>query len=206
MPISLECPCGKALRVQDNLAGKKVKCPICGEILDVPQSVGSGRDEVVFDEILPERRDSSGARNEPRSQRPNHGEVSVSGKAAAVSFANVFVPSLVGRTTLTLSGDRLIEDTRKIVTRRHVEILVSQIDSAETLTSGNNVLMGLCVGLLIPTFGLSILLLPLYFIFKHRFLVIRSSSNVVAVVIKGQEDEYIDFLNSVLTAAAEHKR
>jgi hypothetical protein len=32
MPITLSCPCGKPLRVADQYAGKKVKCPICGAI------------------------------------------------------------------------------------------------------------------------------------------------------------------------------
>jgi multidrug resistance efflux pump len=36
MPISLTCECGKQLRVKEELAGKRVKCPGCQEILMVP--------------------------------------------------------------------------------------------------------------------------------------------------------------------------
>ena len=35
MSIAISCDCGKAMRVNDSLAGKKVKCPACGAILKV---------------------------------------------------------------------------------------------------------------------------------------------------------------------------
>src|SRR5260221_12376100 len=37
MAISLKCDCGKALRLKDHLAGKRVKCPDCSTPLNVPQ-------------------------------------------------------------------------------------------------------------------------------------------------------------------------
>jgi hypothetical protein len=36
VPIGLTCDCGKQLRVRDDLAGKKVRCPECKELLVVP--------------------------------------------------------------------------------------------------------------------------------------------------------------------------
>ena len=36
MPITLSCPCGKTLRVADEHAGKRVKCPACTAILNAP--------------------------------------------------------------------------------------------------------------------------------------------------------------------------
>jgi multidrug resistance efflux pump len=36
MPISFACECGKQLNAKDELAGKRVKCPACQEILMVP--------------------------------------------------------------------------------------------------------------------------------------------------------------------------
>ncbi len=38
MPILLECTCGKKLKVRDELAGKKVKCPACGGVVVVSSS------------------------------------------------------------------------------------------------------------------------------------------------------------------------
>jgi RsiW-degrading membrane proteinase PrsW (M82 family) len=38
MPITLSCECGKKLRVKDELAGRKVKCPGCGKVLIIPSA------------------------------------------------------------------------------------------------------------------------------------------------------------------------
>ena len=37
MPITLSCPCGKTLRVGDEHAGKRVKCPACTAVLTAPK-------------------------------------------------------------------------------------------------------------------------------------------------------------------------
>lgn len=50
MPIDLDCPnCGRVLRVADKYAGRRGKCPACGESLQIPE------DNPVL-EILPEDR------------------------------------------------------------------------------------------------------------------------------------------------------
>ena len=36
MPIPLTCGCGRSLRIKDEFAGRRVKCPGCGEVLAVP--------------------------------------------------------------------------------------------------------------------------------------------------------------------------
>jgi hypothetical protein len=60
MPISLSCACGRALKVKDELVGKKIRCPECKDVLTVPaKSIGA--DEVVLeviddDEEAPPRR------------------------------------------------------------------------------------------------------------------------------------------------------
>jgi hypothetical protein len=36
MAINLQCDCGRALRLKDHLAGKRVKCPECNNVLSVP--------------------------------------------------------------------------------------------------------------------------------------------------------------------------
>ncbi len=36
MPIQVECSCGRALRVRDDLAGKKIRCPGCQGVMTVP--------------------------------------------------------------------------------------------------------------------------------------------------------------------------
>jgi hypothetical protein len=37
MPISFQCGCGRSLRVKDELAGLRVRCPGCSSILAVPK-------------------------------------------------------------------------------------------------------------------------------------------------------------------------
>jgi hypothetical protein len=41
--LRIECDCGKVLRVDEAQAGKKVKCPACGEPLPVPSPPGGGK-------------------------------------------------------------------------------------------------------------------------------------------------------------------
>jgi hypothetical protein len=36
MPITLNCTCGKTLRVADEHAGKRVKCPVCNAVITPP--------------------------------------------------------------------------------------------------------------------------------------------------------------------------
>jgi len=35
--ISFACPCGQALRAKDEMGGKRLRCPACGQIKDVPK-------------------------------------------------------------------------------------------------------------------------------------------------------------------------
>src|SRR5262249_15167147 len=38
MPFAIACPCGKRMRVRDELAGTKVQCPACRQVLLVPKA------------------------------------------------------------------------------------------------------------------------------------------------------------------------
>jgi hypothetical protein len=48
MPITFSCPCGKTLKVKDDLAGERIKCPACGEVQAVPAAADDW--EVVEDD------------------------------------------------------------------------------------------------------------------------------------------------------------
>jgi hypothetical protein len=37
MPIQTTCPCGKAYRVKDELAGKRIRCSACRAVVEVPR-------------------------------------------------------------------------------------------------------------------------------------------------------------------------
>ena len=47
MPITFSCPCGKILRVADQHAGKRVKCPACQAISTVPAPEPEPEFEIV---------------------------------------------------------------------------------------------------------------------------------------------------------------
>jgi hypothetical protein len=37
MPVPLDCECGRSLRVKDELAGRRIRCPGCSDVLTVPK-------------------------------------------------------------------------------------------------------------------------------------------------------------------------
>ena len=49
MPITFSCGCGRSLKVADELAGKRVRCPACNATAEVPPADDGGF-EVVDDE------------------------------------------------------------------------------------------------------------------------------------------------------------
>lgn len=53
MAITTSCVCGKALRLRDELAGKRVRCPKCNAVLEVPEENVETDFEVVNDEPQP---------------------------------------------------------------------------------------------------------------------------------------------------------
>src|SRR5690349_12795753 len=38
MPLLVQCPCGQRLNVRDEDRGKRVRCPSCGTVLQLPAS------------------------------------------------------------------------------------------------------------------------------------------------------------------------
>jgi hypothetical protein len=49
MAIEIQCACGKLCRAKDEAAGKRVRCPQCGTILNVPCPVAPPTEPVDFD-------------------------------------------------------------------------------------------------------------------------------------------------------------
>lgn len=45
MAIQVTCACGKELSVNDELAGRRVKCPVCQETLSVPKAKAESQSE-----------------------------------------------------------------------------------------------------------------------------------------------------------------
>jgi hypothetical protein len=66
MPITFSCACGKTLRVGDEHAGKRVKCPACQTIGSVPAPRPEPEPEPVFEVVEPAPRPVAA----PRPKRP----------------------------------------------------------------------------------------------------------------------------------------
>jgi hypothetical protein len=78
MPISVICPCGKKLRLADDKAGKRVRCPACNDVLDVEEcredkcgqlaeEVPEEIEELEESEEIEELEEAEGTRKKPGS-------------------------------------------------------------------------------------------------------------------------------------------
>lgn len=62
MPISVQCPsCAKRLKTKDELAGKKIKCPGCGQVLPVPGGAPAGEPSRIAPSIAPATKNNTEA-------------------------------------------------------------------------------------------------------------------------------------------------
>jgi len=61
MPVALTCTCGRSMRVKDEIAGKKIRCPACSTVLLVPRRDTPTDDEEEAGNLLLEEPE------EPRS-------------------------------------------------------------------------------------------------------------------------------------------
>ena len=75
MPISLACACGRAMRIKDELAGRRIRCPQCKEILSVPEAAPEKNEEdEVLDVLLTPVSATENARSAPASREPPEAE------------------------------------------------------------------------------------------------------------------------------------
>jgi hypothetical protein len=66
MPIPVTCECGRSMRVKDEVAGRKFRCPSCSRVLAVPDPQVEDLDFVMTAEPVEEE-------SSPRRQRPERG-------------------------------------------------------------------------------------------------------------------------------------
>jgi hypothetical protein len=125
----------------------------------------------------------------------------ISGKPA-VSTSGFVTPSFFGRTKLSLTENRVIEDTTRIIATRRCESILSEIDSVEIAEGGNPI--WLFFGFMtLPLYGLGFLFFVLFFFLKCQYIIVRSGSNVQVMAISGgiNMDKANVFMDTVLSAA-----
>lgn len=70
MPIVFDCSCGKTLRVGDETAGRRVKCPVCGAVRSVPKPNEAANEEPQF-EVVEDEPETPPARSAKKSTPPD---------------------------------------------------------------------------------------------------------------------------------------
>jgi hypothetical protein len=125
----------------------------------------------------------------------------LTGKPGTASYG-VIAPSYWGRTKLQLQRTRLVEKTQKLIARRHCTVLLTQIDSVEIVEEGNP--LWLILGVLTIFIVIGLVFFILYFVFKHKYLAIRSGNNIQLVMVDSSNAEQAEqFMNAVLKHAEE---
>ncbi len=98
MPIRVDCAsCGKKLQVPDSTAGKRVKCPGCQAVLDVPRPGVMETEPAGIAESRPSRAavdDASEAEDSGKKPCPMCGEMIVATAAKCRFCGEIFDPEL----------------------------------------------------------------------------------------------------------------
>ncbi|MFO0968178.1 MAG: hypothetical protein U0793_21695 [Gemmataceae bacterium] len=68
MSIAFACDCGRPLRVKEQLAGRKVRCPDCGSACPVPAATKSAEDE-AFQAFLDDETDAGAKLDRAETRR-----------------------------------------------------------------------------------------------------------------------------------------
>ena len=129
----------------------------------------------------------------------------ISGKPATVSYGLV-APAFFGKTSLTLTDNRIIESTKRIVATRYCEIILSEVESAEISEGGYPIL--LVLGFVTISVGVGIIFFVMYFLIKCKYLIVRSHGNTQVVCISGtgSMERAREFMIDVLRYAEEAKQ
>ena len=100
--ISVDCSCGKSLRVKDELAGRKVRCPACSHPLSIP----AAQAEEVFEEEwddTPEPEEEPAARPvRSAAKKPKGTKAAKGGKRRSQGLFKLTVKMIFGVLSLLL--------------------------------------------------------------------------------------------------------
>ncbi len=130
----------------------------------------------------------------------------ISGKPATVSYGLVS-PAVFGKTSLSLTENRVIESTKRIIASRYCEIILSEVESVEICEGGYPLL--LILGFVtLSLMGLGLIFFVLYFLIKCKYLIIRSQGNAQVVCISGtgSMERAREFMIDVLRCAEDAKQ
>lgn len=214
MPLNIDCPCGHNVRIPDEMATGRVKCPVCGELLSVtspqpePESVskrktsaeaatGKQADETsgMEEPDSYRRRDDNGTSAETSSIRNG----SILHGTGGFLFAGLPTPSFFTESSLTLLPERVRMKSSGLLSTRRVDLRLSEITSAETRQSPAWYL--LLPGILLLAQGIGLIFLLAFLFVRHSFLILRCGSTTVTVRFKGDDTDACTLSDAILQAA-----
>ena len=203
MPIEVQCPCGKSLNAPDDYAGKRIKCPVCGELLTVPADESPEEVvEVPAAQVL-EKEGGPSSLGAVLRDGSRTASISVTGRPAVARLGMLF-PAVVGTTRLWLESDRIVEETRGPLSRRHTEVRIADVESVQITTSRFPLLFLIGV-LTLALQGFGLLVLILWLLVRVRCLAVRSSGTAVVIRMKGPDDAYSAFKEAVMASACSNR-
>ena len=195
MPIVFDCPCGKRLRLREELATLRVRCPECGDAVDVPEL--SEVDESSSGAVGSDGEPPEDPRIAVRSELLAGDESGplLNGKPV-LFFAGLLVPSYFGTSSLALGQMRLVESIQRLLFERHRAVRLSAVDAVEVLEIRN--LWYLLLGLILLPVLVGVLFLILFVVKRYRLLVVRANSVRIGIVVEESEDVLLGFANAVM--------
>jgi hypothetical protein len=213
MSIEFGCPCGKTLRVRDELAGDRVKCPVCGEIRNVPlESTAVDIDDIADAKTSAKSAKQRQKRHDDDAQTiddvrgvrtaspipPPEGH-SILGRPVNTMF-RMEIPSMLGHSVLRVDGVKLIEETQQAGSFRHSEFHLNDVTGADIRVTRNRGLL-MC-GLMTLPIGIGLIPLVAFFLVRYRFMTVYlSSTNKLTISIQSLEEEAYAFLDLLLNNA-----
>lgn len=180
MTVEVTCPCGRRMQVDESLAGKRVKCPTCGELLSVAAE---------HDEAEPVVVETPAARSAPPPSPSSRNLVhsttreTVTGKSALKIGPFLFPTWFFGRATLVIGDDRAVLNSQGLFSHSYQELDARKIRSVDTVRMPelSLFLLGLFT---LAAGGLGVAFLLLSLLLRPRFLLIRAGSSVLAMRIE----------------------
>lgn len=107
MPISFRCACGRQLKTKEEFAGRKVKCPACGQVAIVPANITKTDHEAP---VRPEELKQAPLREE----RPRRRLIGYLVGAAIVLLVGVVVGLMLAPPESSRPTDSEVEDTEDV--------------------------------------------------------------------------------------------
>ena len=211
MPVNIECPCGHSVRIPDEMANSRVKCPVCGELLTPPREQAA---EASFDSpgrgvvessrpVSTPQAPGSDSIDQPLPVQPPAVQIRkvthLEGSGAFL-LAGLPIPSFYSSSALTLLPERIRLKSSGLFTTRRADISLSAITSGESRRCPGWYLLVPGI-LLLPANGIGLVFLIALLFVRHSFVILRSDTASVVVRIKGDDSDACAVLDAVLQAA-----